>query len=58
LNYFRYDLTVGGNLSELYFGYIKARYGRTLSASDNGKVYITEGKYTLPPVRSTPLSTA
>ncbi len=47
LNFFRYDLTVGANFFEAYSGYIKNRYGKTLSASDNGKVYITEGKYTV-----------
>lgn len=47
LNFFRYDLTVAENFLEAYSGYIKNRYGKTLSASDNGKVYITEGKYTV-----------
>ena len=47
LNFFRYDLTVAANYLEAYSGYIKNRYGKTVSASDNGKVYITEGKYTV-----------
>ena len=47
LNYFSYDLTAGENLSDAYVQYIKKRYDRTVSRSDNGSIYLTEGKYTL-----------
>jgi hypothetical protein len=47
INFYKYDLTVGGTFTEMYKDNYKTKNKSDLKEKDNKKVYLAEGKYTV-----------